>query len=118
MNFSALKGFKECVFQGVKGRTWLSRVTSFNWDSSVEKMYCALDAPKKTCLYEQDPYILLSEKEWCFYSKLQSNVRVKVMPVVTGCHLRFEQYQHWLSQLRNCCYKTSSLPLWVHYVYV
>lgn len=102
MDFSALKGFKECIHRGVKGRTWLSKVTSLDWDHSVKRMYRALDTPrKKTCLYEEGPLIPWNEKEWCVYSKLQPNVREKVMPIIRGCHLPFKQYQHWLSQLRH-----------------
>ncbi len=100
MDFSLLKGLQECVYQGVKGRTWLSKVTTLDWDHSLEKMYNILDRPKeKTCLYEEVPCIPWDKREWCIYYKLQPNLRVKIMPILTACHLRFEKYQKWFSQL-------------------
>ena len=102
MDFSLLKGLRECVYKGVKGRTWLSKVTTLDWNHSLEKMYNALDKPEeKTCLYEEGSCIPWEKKEWCIYYKLQPNVRAHVMPILTACHLRFALYQKWFSQLRQ-----------------
>jgi len=38
IDFSIVKGFKQCIHRGVKGVTYLSKVTSLNWDQCMRKM--------------------------------------------------------------------------------
>ncbi len=99
-DFSLLKGFKECVYQGVKGVTYASRVTSLNWETSVEKMKNFLSPPEeKTSLYEEIPHNAWNDREWALYHKFKDNVRTLVMPVLKECDIHFERFQKWFKTL-------------------
>ncbi|KYK36595.1 MAG: hypothetical protein AYK18_02560 [Theionarchaea archaeon DG-70] len=41
MDLSALKGVNQCILQGVKGVTHLSKVPGLNWDESIKNMKAA-----------------------------------------------------------------------------
>ncbi len=99
-NFSLLKGFKKCVYQGVKGVTYASKVTSLNWETSMEKIKDSLNPPEeKTSLYEEIPHNPWNEKEWTLYHRFKDNVRVLVMPVLRECDTRFEHFQKWFKTI-------------------
>lgn len=100
MDFSVLKGFKQCVYQGVKGVTHLSKVTSLDWDQSIQKMYSSVSSPKeKSTLYEEILSIPWKKAEWALYEKFKHNIRGHVMPVLKECKIRFERYQKWITEL-------------------
>jgi len=100
MNFSVLNGFKKCIYQGAKSVTYLSKVTSIDWDQSIKKMYTVVSPPnQKSTLYEEIPYIPWNNKEWILYHKFRHNTRAQVMPVLRESKIRFVQYQKWLSEL-------------------
>ncbi|MBU7030270.1 MAG: winged helix-turn-helix domain-containing protein [Theionarchaea archaeon] len=100
MNFSVSKGFKQCIHQGAKSVTCLSKVTSIDWDHSIKRMYSVISPPKqKSTLYEEIPHIPWNNKEWTLYHKFRHNTRSRVMPVLRESKIRFVQYQKWLSEL-------------------
>lgn len=100
MDFSILKGFKTCFLRGVKGATWLSKVSFIDWDQSMEAMYKALSLPdEKSVLYEEGPVIPWSKKEWTLYYQFKDNIKMLKMPTLRENKIRFETYQKWLSQL-------------------
>ncbi len=101
-NFSLLKGFKDCVYQGVKGVTHASKVTSLDWETSVETIKNSLSPPEeKTSLYEEISHNPWDEKEWALYHKFKDNVRVLVMPVLKECGAHFERFQKWFKTLQT-----------------
>ncbi len=102
MNFSLLRGFKGYTYQGVKGATYFSKVTSLDWETSMERMRNSLSPPKeKTSLYKEVPHNPWNEKEWALYHGLKDNLRVEVMPVLRECGVRFDQYQKWFLTLKK-----------------
>ena len=102
MDFSQLIGFNQCVFQGVKGVTWLSKVTSLDWELSLEKMYNQLVQPeKKSTLYKEVPSIFWNKKEWNLYFTFWPNVNMKVVQILKEYHISFRRYQKWISQLTD-----------------
>lgn len=100
MDFSVLKGFNHCIYQGAKSVTCLSKVTSVDWDQSIKRIYSVISPPnQKSTLYEEIPYTPWDNKEWILYHKFRRHTRSRVMPVLRECKIRFEQYQKWLSEL-------------------
>ena len=100
MNFPMLRGFRKSIVQGVKGVTYLPKVTSFDWDTAMKKIDYVLTPPtKKSTLFEKIPFNPWNEKEWKLYHSLKSNVRQKIMPILKACRVRFERYQKWISAL-------------------
>jgi len=104
-NFSVLKGFNQCIYQGAKSVTCLSKATSIDWDHSIKRMYTVISPPnQKSTLYKEIPHIPWNSKEWILYHKLRHNTRSQVMPVLRKSKIRFEQYQKWLSELKRFAY--------------
>lgn len=102
LNFSLLKEFKKCIHQGIKGGTFLSKVSSLDWETSVERMYSALSSPKeKSSLGGEIPHNPWKEEEWALYHKFKYNMRILAMPVLKECGVRFDRYQTWFSRLQQ-----------------
>jgi hypothetical protein len=100
MDFSQLKGFQKSVLQGVKGVTYLPKVRSLNWDSSMTKILNMLSFPEwKTTLYEEIPENFWEEPEWALFNYFKNDFRKQAMPVLKECNIRFEHYQEWASRL-------------------
>jgi hypothetical protein len=100
MDFSHLKGFQKSVLQGVKGVTYLPKVRSLNWDSSMTKILNMLSFPEwKTTLYEEIPENFWEEPEWALFNYFKNDFRKQAMPVLKECNIRFERYQEWASRL-------------------
>ena len=100
INPTVLRGFKECVLQGIKGVTWLSKVASLTWDESVHRMHKALRSPgEKSYLYEEIPSLPWDKKEWTLYHTFKLNVRTPATPALQKLGIRYEQYRKWLSSL-------------------
>ncbi len=97
---STVEGFRKIVYQGIKGVTHLSKVTSVDWDHSMEKVQNIISTPEnQSTLYEEIAINPWSEKEWCLYRYFKSNVRKKVMPILREHKIQFQHYQKWVSQL-------------------
>jgi len=100
IDFSFLKGFKEYIYYGVKGVTFLSKVETVDWNKSLERMYDMLDTPaKKSFLYKEVPLLPWGKEEWRLYHTFRHNVRVQVTPLLKVLGIRYEQYRKWLSSL-------------------
>ena len=100
MNFSSLKGFRECILQGAKGVTYLPKVTSFDWKTALEKMYSSLSPPReKSSLYHEIPCNHWEKKEWILATEFKHNIRTLAMPILKENNIRFERYQKWFSCL-------------------
>lgn len=100
LDLSILKGFRQCVHQGVKSVTYLSKVTSLDWDHSIEKMQNALSQPKKkSTLYEEAPSLPWGKREWTLYRKFKHNMREKNLPLLRECGIGFQSYEKWLSEM-------------------
>lgn len=94
MNFPLLKGFKGYTSQGVKGATYFSKVTSLDWETSMERMRNLLSPPReRTSLYKESTHNPWNEREWTLYHRLKNNLRVEIKPILKECGVRFDQYQ-------------------------
>jgi len=105
MDFSILKGFKQCLLKEAKGATHLSKVTSLDWEESLKRMRSMMHFPEeKSFLYEEIPTISWRPEEWTLYNRLKYNVRTKKKNILKKCQIRYELYQNWipgLSQFAN-----------------
>lgn len=100
MNFSVLKGFRQCILQGIKGVTHLSKVTSLDWDASMEEMYSAVSPPtKKSILYEEIPPLTWKKEEWILYHEFKYNMKTHAMSILKEAGIRYDRYRRWISQL-------------------
>ncbi|KYK29218.1 MAG: hypothetical protein AYK19_20040 [Theionarchaea archaeon DG-70-1] len=100
MNFSVLKGFKECIHQDVKSVTSLSKVTTLDWDNSMEKIQLMISTPrKKTTLYEEIPTDPWNNQEWKLYNEFKDNTRVQAFPILRKHKIRYETVEKWISEL-------------------
>ena len=100
VDLSVLKGVNQCILQGVKGVTHLSKVGGLDWDESVQTMKTAVPEEKCT-LYEEGPELLWKEEEWILFDQFKYNIRKKAMPVLKKVNVKYEQYQKWVSQLHE-----------------
>ncbi|MBU7015876.1 MAG: winged helix-turn-helix domain-containing protein [Theionarchaea archaeon] len=101
MNFSSLKGFRDCLLHEAKGVTYVPKVASFDWDTSLEKMYSSLFHPRgKSSLYHEIPHNHWEKEEWTLATRFKHNIRTHAMPILKESGIRFEKYQKWFSSLR------------------
>lgn len=102
MDFSELRGFKDCLVQHVKGVTCLSQVTSMNWKYSINKMYSKITPPRApTTLYNEIPKNTWEKKEWDLFHQFKLNYRTQVMPVLKECKIRYPNYRKWKKTLSD-----------------
>jgi hypothetical protein len=100
VGLSGLEGSEKCVHHGRKGVTSLSKVTSLDWDQSLENIHSKIAPPtKESMLYEEIPAINWNTKEWTLYDKLKYNVRAETEPILKECEISYQQYQKWLAKL-------------------
>lgn len=100
LNFSVLKGFRQCVVQGPKGLTHLPKVPFLEWDAALETIYSTLSTPRtQSTLYEQIPAIPWKPDEWTLYHRFKYNTRMQAVSILKSCSIRYEQYQKWNREL-------------------
>jgi hypothetical protein len=100
MNFSSLKGFRDCILQETKGVTHLPKVTSLDWETSMERMYSGLSPPReKSSLYKEISCNHWDKEEWTLATRFKHNIRTQAMPILKESGIRFERYQKWFSSL-------------------
>ncbi|MBU7028080.1 MAG: winged helix-turn-helix domain-containing protein [Theionarchaea archaeon] len=100
MNFSVLKGFKECIHQGVKSVTYLPKVTTLDWDKSLKKIQQMISTPKeKTTFYEEIPINQWNNQEWILYNEFKDNTRVQAFPILKKYKIRYETVEKWISEI-------------------
>lgn len=100
INFFVLKGFKESVFEHVKGVTYCPKVVHLDWEPALKAMYSALSPPsEKTTLYEEIQSIPWDKVGWTLYRKLKHNTRIMKKSVIEESHVRNERYQKWVSEM-------------------
>ena len=100
LDFSVLKGFKQCLLKGVKGTTYLSKVTTLDGDESIKKMQSMIQSPEeKTSLFEEIPMLPWKPKEWTLYDRLKYNVRIEKKNILKQSKIRYELSYKWISEL-------------------
>ncbi|MGD2247667.1 MAG: hypothetical protein PVF58_04615 [Candidatus Methanofastidiosia archaeon] len=100
IDFSSLEGVKQNFFQGTKGMTYFSTVTSLDWDASLEAMYdAAYSLKKKSTLYHEIPRIPWNEKEWSLYHEFKNDIRKKKIAIIEKHKIPYNDYRHWLDTL-------------------
>lgn len=102
MDFSKLLGFKQDFFQGVKGTTHFSTVTSLDWDTSLETMYNTIDQPFKkirSTLYHECPNNPWKERGWTLYNALKKNIHAKKKPIREKYRIGYYVFKEWLLAL-------------------
>ncbi len=112
MDFSLLKGFRQCIAQGKKSVTCLSKVTSLEWNRSMEKMHNAVSSPTgKSTLYEEIPLLPWKKEEWTLYHMFRHNMRIQTMPILKKCRIGFERYRKWATDLpKYTCTQPAFFP--------
>jgi hypothetical protein len=100
VGLSGLEGSEKCVHHGRKGVTSLSKVTSLDWDQSLENIHSKIALPtKESVLYEEIPAINWNTEEWILYDNFKYNVRADAESILQDCEISYEQYQKWLAKL-------------------
>lgn len=100
LNFSVLKGFRQCVVQGPKGMTHLPRVPLLEWDAAIESIYNQVASPQTpSTLNEHISSISWSPDEWTLYHKFKYNIRMQAVSILKSCNIRYEKYQAWNREL-------------------
>jgi hypothetical protein len=100
VGLSGLKGSEKCIHQGRKGVTSLSKVTSLDWDQSLEKIHSKIAPPtKESTLHEEIPGINWNTEEWILYEKFKYNIRAEAEPILEECGINYQQYQKWPAKL-------------------
>jgi len=100
LNFSVLKGFRQCVVQGAKGMTHLPKVPFLDWDAALDTIYGTVSTPQvQSTLYEKIPTIPWKPDEWILYHRFKYNTRMQAVSILKACNIRYEQYQRWNRQL-------------------
>ncbi len=105
IDFSELKGFQNCIIQDAKSITYVPKVVSLEWETSLQKIHSVMTPPnQKTTLYEEISHNPWNRKQWTLYHHFKHNIRTPVMPVLKQCQVKFEQYQEWFSELPEVAY--------------
>jgi hypothetical protein len=100
VDFPGIEGSEKCIHQGRKGVTFLSKVTSLDWDQSLENIHGKIAPPtKKSALYEEIPAINWNTEEWTLYDKLKYNIRTETETILRVCEISYDQFQKWLAKL-------------------
>jgi len=99
MDLSLLEGLNQCILQGVKGVTHLSKVCGLDWKESIQRMKAAPAPEEKSTLYEESSKLPWKETEWVLFDQFKYNIRKKTMPVLKKVNIRYERYRKWVSQL-------------------
>ena len=100
VDFTLLKGFYKCIYQGPKSVTYLSRVNFLDWNISMETIQGALTSPKeKTTLYEMGPPLPWDNKDWVLYEELKQNARIPVVSLLKKHSTSFERYHEWIQKI-------------------
>jgi hypothetical protein len=115
VDFTLLKGFRTCIYEGAKSLTHLSKVTSLDWSTSVKSIEAGITAPeKKTTLYEAGPPLQWDKEDWALYRRFKQNTRVKVTPLLKECSLSYERYRKWIAKVYRhpspCVTQTAFYP--------
>ncbi len=100
MDFSEMKGFQNCIIQDAKSITYVPKVVSLDWETSLQKIHNVMTPPnQKTTLYEEIAHNPWDKKQWALYHHFKHNIRAPVMPILKQCQVKFEEYQEWFSEL-------------------
>jgi hypothetical protein len=115
MDFTLLKGFRSCIYEGAKSLTFLSQVSFLDWSASMGSIQAKLSPPeKKTTLYEIGPSLQWDKEDWILYEKVKQNTRVKITPLLKECSLSYERYRKWIAKVHrhpsSCVTQTAFYP--------
>jgi hypothetical protein len=92
-----ISGFKDCVYQGEKGVTFLSQVTGFNWRERIRGVQKKkLLSNKKTSVYEKISVIPWGKQKWELFERFKLNVRLNSK--INEGDIP-EKHREWISQL-------------------
>ena len=97
VDFTLLKGFYKCIYQGPKSVTYLSKVDFLDWNTSMETIRDALTPPEeKTTLYEMGPPLPWDSKDWVVYEELKQNTRTQMVSLLRKHPISYERYHKWI----------------------
>ncbi|MBU7029469.1 MAG: hypothetical protein HXS48_21220, partial [Theionarchaea archaeon] len=101
INVEELKGFKKCILQEIKSATITSKVTTLDWDESMQKMHSMHPPQKKSSLKEKGFIVPWQEWEWALYREFRHNVRASVTDVLEKLGIPQSWYTRWVSSLSH-----------------
>ncbi|MGC1121168.1 MAG: hypothetical protein WBA22_08740 [Candidatus Methanofastidiosia archaeon] len=100
VDFTGMEGVKECVYQGKKGGTFISKCVHVDWDHSMKDILSRMGSPgEETVFYEEVPSLTWDEKEWMLYHAFRMNARRDSVPVLKELDIDCETYEKWISTL-------------------
>jgi hypothetical protein len=105
VDFTGMEGVRECVYQGKKGGTFISKCVHIDWDHSMKDIFSRMGAPgEETVFYEEVPSLTWGEKEWMLYHAFRLNARRDSVPVLKALDIDRESYEKWVSTLPEVAY--------------
>jgi hypothetical protein len=105
MDFTGMEGVRECVYQGKKGGTFISKCVHVDWENSMKDIFSRMGAPgEETVFYEEVPSLTWGEKEWMLYHAFRLNARRDSVLVLRALDIDREIYEKWVSTLPEVAY--------------
>jgi hypothetical protein len=105
VDFTGMEGVRECVYQGKKGGTFISKCVHIDWDHSMKDILSRMGEPgEETVFYEEVPSLNWGEKEWMLYHAFRLNARRDFIPVLKELDIDREIYERWVSTLPEMAY--------------
>jgi hypothetical protein len=105
MDFTGTEGVRECVYQGKKGGTFISKCVYMDWENSMKDILSRMGEPgEKAVFYEEIPSLDWGEKEWMLYHAFRLNARLDFIPVLKELDIDREIYEKWVSTLPEVAY--------------
>jgi hypothetical protein len=105
MNLTGMEGVRECVYQGKKGGTFISKCVHMDWDHSLKDIFSRMgELGEETVFYEEVPSLTWGEKEWMLYHAFRLNARRDSVSVLKALDIDREIYEKWVSTLPEVAY--------------
>ncbi|MBU7025196.1 MAG: hypothetical protein HXS40_13625, partial [Theionarchaea archaeon] len=105
MDFTGMEGVRECVYQGKKGGTFISKCVHVDWENSMKDILSRRGEPgEETVFYEKVPLLTWGEKEWMLYYAFRLNARRDSVLVLKELDIDCEIYEKWVSSLPEVAY--------------
>ena len=97
VDYSSLPQVQECIVEGVKSATYMSKVTVLDFGESVKRIRDAITPQEKTTLYEEISGNPWDEEEWRLYRTFKENVRCTIVKRLKECLISPTKYRDWIS---------------------
>lgn len=114
LDLSQLVGFRNMVYQGVRGYSYTPKVEYIKWDECFKKIEERMDEFAPDQLEYADralPSVTWGEDQWKLFFAFKYNMRKTVTPTLKEINVRYETYTEWMKTLKtNCTVHTGFYP--------